>query len=230
MTLLTQNSKMKKSGEGKDLKILNFTLPALKTCPSARHCRKGCFGLQGTYLFGNVKEKHEANWTSTYDLESFFTHISDELKRYKPTHVRIHDTGDFYTPEYFWNWVKIARSFPDIIFYAYTKEVLMIKTETIGIGGYKNLPIRLIFSYGGEHDALINKRQDRHSIVFKTMDDLVKAGYTYANDDDLAAIGNDQRIGLVYHGRKGYEKTEWDQVNTDVDAIIQVIEQEDIAA
>jgi hypothetical protein len=35
--------------------------------------------------------------------------------------VRVHESGDFYSPEYFEEWLEVARRFPDATFYAYTK-------------------------------------------------------------------------------------------------------------
>lgn len=211
MALLTINSKMKKSAKGKGLKIVNFTLPALVTCPNAGACSVGCYARQGTYLFSNVKAKHQANLIATKDLKSFEAAIKAELLKIKPTHVRIHDAGDFYSLDYFKVWVKLAEAHPAIVFYAYTKQVLMVKQFALQYG--KSLPIKIVFSYGGKQDQSINKRADRHSKVFSSIEELQAAGYVIASNDDMEAIGDNPKIGLVYHGQKGYEKTNWQKVS-----------------
>lgn len=38
-----------------------------------------------------------------------------------PDFFRIHDSGDFYSPQYFAQWVQIVRSFPDMAFWAPTR-------------------------------------------------------------------------------------------------------------
>ncbi len=173
--LLTINSKMKKSASGKGLKIVNFTLPALITCPNAGACSMGCYARQGTYLFSNVKIKHQANLNATKDLKSFKTGINSEIAKLKPSHVRIHDAGDFYSFDYFKVWIEIAETNPSIMFYAYTKQVSMVKEFSLQYG--KTLPIKIIFSYGGKQDQMINKRSNRHSKVFNNVEELMSAGY-----------------------------------------------------
>ena len=57
----------------------------------------------------------------------------------------------------------------------------------------------LIKSEGGKRDDLINPSVDRHARIFKTVDELLAAGYANASDNDLVAIGNNKNIGLVIH-------------------------------
>jgi hypothetical protein len=45
----------------------------------------------------------------------------NELKSRRKRVVRVHESGDFYSVEYFRKWLKIARKLPNIQFYAYTK-------------------------------------------------------------------------------------------------------------
>jgi hypothetical protein len=208
--LLTINSKMKKSA-GNGIKIVNFTLPAFRTasgevtCPNATHCVAGCYARQGTYLFSNVRVKHHANFEATKH-PLFGQLISDEIKKLKPTHVRIHDSGDFYGKEYLEKWVSIAKANPNVTFYAYTKMIALIKATELP----KNMLI--IFSFGGKEDSLIDKDKDRHSMVAETWETLEAQGYVNASENDMLAIGENKRIGLVYHGNKSYNNTTWGKV------------------
>lgn len=209
----TINSKMKKSMKGKGIKIVNFTLPAFRskdgfvTCPNASKCATACYARTAFYMFKNVSNKHHANLTATQS-PLFIPLAIAELQKKKPTYVRIHDAGDFYSLEYFYSWIAIAKALPDIKFYAYSKQVQMIKENQDKIP--ENLII--IFSFGGKQDNLIDKENDRHSFVFEHLDELWSKGYIDASSDDLNAIGDIKKIGLIYHHPKAFENTGWKNV------------------
>ena len=84
---------------------------------------------------------------------------------------------------------------PDVTFYAYTKSLHLFKTKD-GI----NLPLPpnlvIIYSFGGKLDHLINKRSDRHAIVYT---DKLPKNYAYANDNDHVAPARNKKIGLKLH-------------------------------
>jgi hypothetical protein len=108
--------------------------------------------------------------------------------------VRIHDAGDFFSRDYFDRWIRIAAARPNILFYAYTKEVAMI------LPLLADLPqnLRIIFSFGGIQDELINRDLHRNADVFPNRESLIEAGYFDQGDDDvLAAIAPSLRIGIV---------------------------------
>ena len=50
--------------------------------------------------------------------------------------------------------------FPDVLFYAYTKEVTMLKGVVVPDN------FRVVFSYGGQEDDAIDRSVDRHADVF----------------------------------------------------------------
>lgn len=220
MQLLTQNSKMKKSSQD-GLTVVNWTIPAfqsntgLKTCPNAGACASGCYARSGTYAFSNVKNAHEAKLQLTQDdsfVDIMIQEIDSWLKKrsVKTLMVRIHDAGDFYSMEYTLRWFKVMSHFKDnqqVKFYAYTKQVGMFQSIVIP-GNF-----RLIFSYGGKQDALIDVNAQFHSKVFESLEELTQAGYVDGtNDDMIAALGQSKKIGLVYHGAKKYSNTLWEKV------------------
>ena len=222
MKLLTQNSKMKKSSQN-GITVVNWTIPAfmsqtgIKTCPNAGLCAIGCYARQGAYMFGNVKIAHEAKLeltqTDTFVLD-MMAEINLWLSKRSTKHlkVRIHDAGDFYSLEYLNRWIEIMSHFENdsrVSFYAYTKQVQMFQNEA------KRIPanFRVIFSFGGKQDNLIQLDTDFHAKVFETMDQLETAGYQNGTDDDMvAATGKSNKIGLVYHGTKNYVNTKWNKV------------------
>ena len=220
--LLTQNSKMKKSSQN-GITNVNWTIPAfmsqsgIKTCPMAGSCAAGCYARMGTYQFGNVKSAHELKLELTQGdtfVSDMITEIGTWLAKRSVKHlkVRIHDAGDFYSLSYFEKWVSIMNHFENnvrVSFYAYTKMVKMIKD----FGPVPN-NFRVIFSYGGKQDAMIQNDTDFHSRVFESLDLLLNAGYVDGTQDDMiAAIGKCNKIGLVYHGAKNYSNTAWNKVS-----------------
>lgn len=192
--LLSQNKKMKKSGQ----RVFNFGIPALKTCSKALACASDCYARQGAYAWSNVQQAYERRYEAS--LRSNFPEllINEVMRmRKKPTHIRIHDSGDFYSKEYVMKWFKIIRDMPEITFYAYTKEVALFKS----IEKYMPENFTIIYSYGGKEDHLIDKENDRHAMVFETKEEMPE-NYINASDNDLLAISENKRVGLVYHGQK----------------------------
>jgi len=200
MNLLTQNAKMKKTSKENNAKIFNFSIPAYKTrsgkvtCPFADTCVKYCYAQKGNYTrFPKVQDLMEQKYKISKTAE-FIPLMNEEIKKKKATHVRIHDSGDFYSPEYLKKWVQIANDNKEVIFYAYTKS---IKFFVDGLLLPKNL--KIIFSEGSKTDDLINVAKDRHARIFKTVEELNAAGYIDASDNDLKAITSNKKVGLVYH-------------------------------
>ena len=92
-------------------------------------------------------------------------------------------------------------------FYAYTKEVNEFKKLKLMHWIPSNFT--LIYSLGGKQDASISMETDRHARVFESEDQLNAAGYINASSDDLLAIGDNKKVGLVYHGNKSFKDTRW---------------------
>lgn len=215
MSLLTKNAKMKRSQNGKYSRIYNWTIPAFqtkdgfRTCPMAGVCASGCYAKMGAYVWPKVYAKHAANLELT-KLDSFIDSLCQEIRKVKADLIRIHDAGDFYSQEYLEKWCAIAKSNPNVQFYAYTKSVSMVKAAQLT--GLIPANLTIIFSLGGKEDHLIDSAIDRHSRVFPSLEALLAAGYVDTSYDDTNAIGPNHRIGLVYHGNKGYQNTAWDRV------------------
>jgi len=202
MPLLAKpNSKLKKSGT----MIYSFTLPAyqssmtkFKTCPSARDCVADCYARRGHFMYPVVKQAHESNLAIARS-RSFVELMTAEIKAMKkqPTHVRLHTAGDFFNSSYYAKWCIIAWRFPEITFYAYTKQVKTVKEgQLLGIQPRNFVTI---FSYGGKEDHLI-LNHDRFAKVYAS-EDLIPENFANATSDDLIAIGENPRIGLA--ARKG---------------------------
>ena len=200
MNLLTQNAKMKKTSIENNAKIFNFSIPAYKTksgkitCPFADTCVKYCYAQKGNYTrFPKIKQLMEEKYTITKQ-DNFILLMNEEIKKKKATHIRIHDSGDFYSIKYLIKWIDISIQNPDVIFYAYTKSTKFFKGS---LQTPKNL--KIIFSEGSKTDNLIDTLKDRHARIFKSVTDLLNAGYIDASNNDLKAITDNKKVGLVYH-------------------------------
>lgn len=214
-SMIASNTKLRKSN------IYQFSLPAFhasivkngkltlaKTCPSAGICSRFCYASQGTFEFSVVLIAHTRNLQFYLnDREAFKSRmVSDILRIKKLKAFRVHDSGDFFSRQYALDWFEIMHMLPNVQFYAYTKMVpLFIKLQHEGLIP-KNFSV--IYSYGGTHDYLINEATDRHSKVFASHEEMLKADYadTYETDDN-AADPTKRCIGLVYHGKPKYTGT-----------------------
>jgi len=95
MKLLTRNKKIQKTSKLVGERVFNFSLPALKTCPNAGECRKGCYANAGAFLFSTVRSKHESNLKATMNQATFIKQVISEIDSNRIQAVRIHDSGDF---------------------------------------------------------------------------------------------------------------------------------------
>ena len=151
------------------------------------------------YRFGNVERALSRRYEDS-KKEDFVSRITAELakvKAGKQIYVRIHDSGDFYSPAYFAKWLEIARLNPAVRFYAYTKSHSFIRGNFV-------LPenMDLIFSLGSTKDELINQETERHSKIFKTADEMSAAGYSDSSYLDINAtkwVTSNNKIGLLIH-------------------------------
>ena len=150
-TLLKQNEKMKHSnGEFEQFFNIGFAaltglaldentgeLIVVNTCPGAGSCKVDCFAMKGG------KIQFAGPWLSdarilTFllnDPEGFKAQLMREIKaeydegvagdkkfpKGWAVTVRWHDAGDFFSPEYMDLAFDIAKAFPGVKFYAYTK-------------------------------------------------------------------------------------------------------------
>jgi hypothetical protein len=223
-SVLTQNAKMKRSSSA-GIHLYNFGIPAFKsrsgtlTCPNATKCVNGCYARQGAYIWTNVANAYEARLTLTRTkgfIEVMVSQIDKLVKKHKTglIMIRVHDSGDFYSKEYQLNWYSIAKAFlhnSRVKFYSYTK--MVGQSKALDALGFTPVNFRLIFSLGGAEDNLINQEIDRHSKVFENETDLINSGYADTSHNDTVALGDNPKIGLLYHGVKGYAKTSWSQVS-----------------
>jgi hypothetical protein len=201
MDFLTQNSKLKKTSKELGVRVFNFGIPAYKsasgklTCPFAKDCVKYCYAQKGAYIFGNVSPAFERRYEAT-KLDTFVDLMTQEVRRRKVDFLRIHDSGDYYSPAYLEKWLQIARNNPQTKFYSYTKSVPLFENVELP----ENFDV--IFSQGSKVDFLIEPETMRHSKIFKSAEELTIAGYVDASKIDLYATkwyNKNHKVGLIFH-------------------------------
>ncbi len=143
--ILKKNEKMQNS-IGESVQFYNIGLPAIKgllydeddkkfkiisTCPNAGECKLFCYAHKGGY----VQWKNSSmSATKLLNLvvnhpDDFVAKLSKELKTAVKSAskdgtqviLRWHDTGDFFSNSYKEVAFKVAKAFPEVKFYAYTK-------------------------------------------------------------------------------------------------------------
>lgn len=210
LRLLTQNRELRQIG------VWNWTLPAwagrlpdgrtYNTCPSAGVCAKVCYARNGTYLFRNVKARHQANLQYVLDdLPGWERQMTAEVAhpRHRGGWVRIHDAGDFFSDEYLTAWLDIARATPETRFYAYTKEVSRFRRLA-----EPDAPDNFlwVYSMGGREDHLIDVTRDRVAEVFPTLESMAAAGFTSQDESDLLAVLGPRLVGIPANNIPAFNK------------------------
>ena len=202
MELLTQNSKLKKTSKHFDKRVFNFGLPAYKSntgkvvCRMADECIKFCYAQKGAYIWSNVSPAFEKRLQISMQ-DDFVDVMVTEIKKKNVEYVRVHDSGDYYDKRYLAKWFKIAELLPNVKFYSYTNEIGMIKNS-------KDIPKNydFIFSSSGKQRDLIDKKTDRHTKIFDSLESLKKDKYTNCSNYDLYATrwyNDTKKVGLIYH-------------------------------
>jgi len=201
MNLLTQNSKIKKTSKKFGVRLFNFGIPAYKsvsgkiTCPFAGDCVKFCYAKKGAYIWSNVKPAFEKRYELTR-TDDFVNKMNEEIAKKKPDYVRVHDSGDYYSPAYLRKWLTVAIHNPRVRFYSYTNSIEMLKSVTLPAN------YDIIFSDSGKQKHLIDEKKDRHTRIFHDHSELISAGYVDSSEYDLMAtkwFNKNHKIGLIFH-------------------------------
>ena len=122
----------------------NFSLAPGLTCLNCSGCIKWCYDLKACWQYANVRIARAINTAMMYlNREATFEQIAEYISK-RRTHkfFRWHVSGDILDVDYFDHMVKIARMFPDWIFWTYTKAYTYVN-EWIRINGKENLPANL---------------------------------------------------------------------------------------
>lgn len=103
---------------GKD--VLVFDTLAILTCPNCSDCRKKCYAKNQQTRYPAVYNSRLIN-TLLIKEKTLFAYVLQQLERTTKRIVRIHSSGDFFSQYEVDAWADIAKKFPNIRFYGYTK-------------------------------------------------------------------------------------------------------------
>jgi hypothetical protein len=195
--------------------IATFSLPAGWTCPCAKDCLSKadrntgkisdgknaefrCYAASAECAYTAVRKSRWGNFETLKAVKTI-DGMTDILAKNIPENiskVRIHASGDFFSENYFKAWLNVAKLFPTIIFYGYTKRVgFMVK--------YKDqMPanFRLVASWGGTEDHLIEKHGIKSARVVFSEAEAEKLGLELDHHDDHAYSADNISFGLIIHG------------------------------
>lgn len=210
---------------GKD--VLIFSLSAGHSCPGAKDCKTSVFqNADGSRRIEDGPDNQfrcyaasaEIRLPKVYELRK---HNYDTLLALRETSkmtemilqsmhkagmkgirkVRVHESGDYFTFSYFRAWMEVAKVFPQITFYSYTKSLPHV------VNGIKQgiIPPNFVFtaSKGGKFDHMIETCGFKSVTVTTSQaetDAAIASGGKFDHDDSLPL--GDSDFFLQVHGQQ----------------------------
>ncbi len=188
--------------------VSGFSCPGAKDCLAKADPKTGkitdgpntkfrCFSASQEAVYKNVREQR---WYNFKLLQKAKT--TDKIKNLilkslppKAKIIRHAVAGDFYNLPYFDAWIQVAKSKPDILFYAYTKS-LNFWVKRLG-----QIPknLKLTASEGGRYDHLIKEHDLKYAKVVFSEEEAEKLGLE-VDEDDSHAYSGDKSFALKLHG------------------------------
>ncbi|WP_338442298.1 hypothetical protein VZG28_04835 [Synechococcus elongatus IITB4] len=208
-------------GNAKISKLIGtFSLPAGHTCPQALQCRTKADRITGEMddkrtdnplhlrCFAATDEARSpqarrARWhnldllINSEDMETLIATSIIAAGAEKCRYFRVHVSGDFFSTDYMRAWFAVAKRFPDVIFYAYTKCLSM------WLANKSRRPSNFLLtaSWGGREDHLIFKHPEvfvRHARVVYS--EAEAASMNLEIDHDDSHCWGDRPFALLLHG------------------------------
>lgn len=194
--------------------IYTFSLPAGHSCPGANECLARanrdtgkitdgpnaifrCFSASAENIFPNVRLSRWHNFEALKgkSLAEMYQTIKDSLVK-KANYYRVHVAGDFFNQTYFDAWMKVARDYPDKLFYCYTKSI------PFWVARLDSIPKNFVLnaSIGSRYDDLIAAHGLKSARVVFSEDEAAKLGLKIDHDDSLAMNPANESFALLLHG------------------------------
>lgn len=194
-------------------RIFTVSLPAGYACPFAHNCLSKaniatgkiedgpnttfrCFSASQEVVYKNTQKQRWYNFEllRKLDKEGMVNLIQNSLPINAKV-IRLHVSGDFFSPNYFISWLEIAKQNPDMLFYAYTKSL------KYWIDNIDKIPsnMKLTASKGGKNDNLISEYNLKFAQVVYSEQEAKDLGFEIDHDDSHA-YGSDKSFALIIHG------------------------------
>ena len=132
---ITASNGNKKLVSDHNVRYIVWNIPAVVTCPfRTAACEHSCYARKAEKNYPDCLPCRHNNLDASKEkafISNMIALIQDIINRpsyrnCKHIVYRIHESGDFYSQEYFNKWLKIAEHFQDnkkLVFVAYTKSV-----------------------------------------------------------------------------------------------------------
>ncbi|GEM_PF-1561058 len=103
--------------------VFVWNLPAVATCPGASGwCLEHCYNADPRTDLFPVDDWAKNWWMVINQPQALYDNIVEQLSGCKePRAVRLHSSGDFFSPDYVEFWTSVARRAKDTVFWAYTR-------------------------------------------------------------------------------------------------------------
>lgn len=203
-----------------------FDLPAGHTCPGADICQSEVDRVTGLLSIGPkckircFQASIETFSTSARDLRwhnfrmlraqmrwsmysnrvyNMFALLNKSVPEWVRV-VRVHSSGDFFTPAYVQAWIDLAKSRPRQIFFGYTKT--LYAWNAIRVADLPNF--RMTWSLGSVDDKFIPMEASTAEIVLAPREDTICLDHDRDWDDFLAIMAQ-KKFSLVVHGTQAPE-------------------------
>jgi hypothetical protein len=152
--------------------VLAVNIPAGYTCAKADVCltfahhktgkmrrvgRVKCYASKTETMYPATRNANWHNWRLLLacgtDINAIYNVLSTAISK-KTKIVRIHSSGDMYSPEYFQAWRLLAKNNPDVMFFGYTKHLeYVLESVNNPISNFK-----IVYSYGSKDDGIYSER------------------------------------------------------------------------
>lgn len=220
LTFSHRNKKLQKLSKVLGERVYSFSLLSGYTCPGAHEClakviqtktglrvRNGknqrfrCYSASQEALYSNLYRGRRNNFHLLRECKTFWrmTRLILESLPHNLKICRLHVGGDFFSQNYFDAWNTVAKIRDDAIFYGYTK-ALPYYVARLG-----DMPtnFRLIASYGGRYDSMIDQYNLPSAKVVFTEKQAEDMGLELDTDDSHAFYG--KTFALMIHGTQTKE-------------------------
>lgn len=112
-------------GTGNEKTGASFSLLAGDTCPGKTKACDGCYATSGRMAMHQYPDKRYGRNTTAIiqalKAGDGAQALLDAVDATNSKTIRIHDSGDFFSPAYVRAWVEVALARPDVKFWAYTR-------------------------------------------------------------------------------------------------------------
>jgi hypothetical protein len=203
-------------------KVYSFDLLSGHSCPFAKDClskvikidgrskiKDGpdtqfrCFSASQEVLFPALYNLRKANFDALKGQS--VDYIASAIQSAMPANLgvcRLHVGGDFFSPNYFAAWLKVAIDNPSRLFYAYTKSLTYWTKNIDLVNSIPNLVLSA--SYGGRCDVLINSFGLRSARVVFSVAQAEELGLEIDHTDEHAAdpTTKSKDFALLIHGQQ----------------------------